>query len=264
MTQVDKLSAARQKLKESGKSPVALGKAAKLLVLTWIYLWGFSSAFVLLALLSRTSGGYAQRLVRQGLLVETKTASGTPKYFYTLSEAGLRLAEKNTLRQVPYPELNPQRVNQRLIGHDLVVQLETLSAMQDGWVVDFETEKSLRLKGDKAGIKRPDAAWNVKGDFRVGVEVELSPKWERDLDKFIQDLIFALDYESNRQAAYDRIVIIFDSARSLERYKEAMKPSSTYRVWVKDHRNYWAVERVVQVPAWLTDRVEFRMVGQKE
>lgn len=267
MSSTDKLAAARQRLKESGKSPVEIGKKSKLAVLDWIYRWGFTSAAMISALLGRTSGGYAQRLVRQGLLVRINNGNRTPKELFTLSDEGLRIAEKHSDRQAPYPELNPQRVRHHLINHDLVAQLETISALKDKWAVKYITDRFYDPSCKEPGIKIPDVVWltnPLQGrHLMVAVEIELSPKWERDLDMFILGMIRALEFDGYFQPYYDHFVIIFDSEATLKRYQSAIQPNAIIRTWVKNKRNYWVVEKKVIVPHWLCDKVTFRMIGEK-
>ena len=56
---------AQAALRATGKSPRQLGIENELRVIDWIYRWGWSGAGPINLLLNRTSGGYAQRLVKK-------------------------------------------------------------------------------------------------------------------------------------------------------------------------------------------------------
>ena len=223
----------------------------------WIYYWGFSTASLILALLGRTAGGYAQRLTKQGWLKATKTASGSPKYIFTLTEAGLELAEKHAHTQVPYPEIDPYRVNQDLIRHNSLAQQETISALRDGFIVDYKTEKFLALFGNTKGVKQVDVCWELNG-FVYGVEVELSGKWGRKLDHFVHSTMQALRHDD--VFGYDSIIIMSDSVAILERYKAAFRPGTKLNIWVKDKRIHWVVDHQIEIPEWVHNLLQFELI----
>lgn len=257
MTKEDKLAAARQKLKETGKSPVEIGNQSRIDVLLWIYYWGFSTASLILALLGRTAGGYAQRLEKQGWLRSTKTASGNPKEIFTLTTAGLELAEKHAHTQVPYQELDSYRVNQDLIRHNSLAQRETISALNDGFIVSYRTEKILALLGNSKGVKQVDICWELR-DYLCGVEVELSGKWGRILDNFVHSTIQAL--RNQNVHGYDSIIIMSDSPAILARYQAAFQPGTMLNIWIKDKRNHWVVDHQIEIPDWVRPSLKFELI----
>lgn len=112
------LAAARSVIAQSGKSPRQIGQESLLKLFAWIYLWGYITPFVCRLLLNRTAGGYLQKLVKQMWLVETKTESGTPKSYFTLSESGLQEAERYSSTLVKYVEINQFKVDQLKIRHN--------------------------------------------------------------------------------------------------------------------------------------------------
>lgn len=257
----NQLAAARLVLSMSGRSPKAIGIESRLKVFIWIYRWGYTSASIVLLLLSRTSGGYLQKLANQNWLKSTKTKAGSPISFFTLSELGIQEAERHSLHLFKYVEIDPFKVDQSKIRHYLLAQLSTINALKSGHIVDYETERMFSKNGDKLGTKRPDIIWITKSGSRLGIEVELSAKWDRRLDDFIIKIINGLRQREDSTSEYKRFVIISDSPAIISRYKMAMQPTSFFKIWVKDNRGHWIVDRKFAVPEWLVTKVDFRMVG---
>jgi hypothetical protein len=225
----------------------------------WIYRFGFSSSQVLKHVLQKQGAGWPSVAAKRGLLRSTKTESGVPGVIYTLAEQGLELAERHSMTLLPYPEIDPYRVNQATIRHNLLVQAMTIKAINNGQIVRVTTEKELNA-GDQRGQKRPDAIWHFPDGQRIGIEMELSAKWDRKLDEFISGIAASLDSEVPEDRL-DGFAIITDSEAICRRYREAMKPGEPLRYWRKNARHQWEVESHDKVPAWLQDHVEVRMVA---
>lgn len=254
------LAAARLALAASGKSPRQIGEESRLQVIHWLYRWGYSSAACIQAMLGRTAGGYAQKLARQGWLVATKTESGSPVCYFTLSERGLQEAERHAHILLPYPEIDPYRVNQQQIHHYLTAQAATINALRNGVIEDYETERMYSQEGDKAGEKRPDFVWKMTSGLRIAGEIELSAKWARHLDEFVLGIARALHFQSGQQARFNRFAIISDSRAILERYSTAMQPNAPLKLWTKNQRNHWMIDKTIAVPAWLIEKVDFQLI----
>lgn len=255
------LAAARAALAASGKSPRELALEARQNVLQWIYRWGFTSTAILSDLLDKSAGVTVKRLVDQGWLRSTKTRSGTPTAFITLSEQGHEEAIRHADTLLPYPELDPYRVNQQLLRHNLMAQKMTCNALNNGDISWFKTEKELSCDGDQPNIKRPDIVWHY-GDQKTAVEIELSPKWQRDLDQFILGIILALQDSESQPSRFDYFVIFSDSPAILSRYQAAMTAGSPLNIWKKDTRGHWSVDKTGTVPKWLVQLTEFRMIEE--
>lgn len=259
---LEQLAGARIKLASSGKSPRQIGEESRQLVFEFIYRFGFTSADLLLLLLGRTAGGYAQKLVKQGWLTETKTASGYPvAAFYTLSITALEEAERQAERLLPYVELDPFRVPQHLIKHNLIVQQMTINALRAGKINGYKTERMISTNGCTAGTKLPDVAWITKSNHLIGIEVELSARWGRDLDDFILKIIRSLVSDENRPAQYSRFEIATDSPAIKARYEASIKPGAVVTQWKKNNRNHWVVDKTYQVPAWLVEKTAVTLFG---
>jgi hypothetical protein len=224
----------------------------------WIYRFGFSSSQVLKDVLKKQGAGWPSIAAKRGLLRSTKTESGVPGVFYTLAEPGLELAERNSMTLLPYPEIDPFRVNQATMRHNLLVQMLTVRAINSGQIVRVTTEKELTA-GDLRGHKRPDAIWHFEDGQRIGIEMELSAKWERKLDEFITGITASLNAEVPEDRL-DGFAIITDSEAICRRYRQAMKPGEPMRYWRKNARHQWEVESIEKVPAWLQEHVEVRLM----
>lgn len=215
------LAAARAVIAQTGKSPRQLGNESRQKLLAWVYRWGFTCSSVCQLLLNRTSGGYLQKLTQQNLLVATKTKSGTPINYYTLSELGLQEIERLSDALLRYSELDPFKVNQLQIRHYLIAQKITIKALDSGQIIDFETERMRLIDGDRQGEKRPDVVWITSGMERYAIEIELSAKWDRNLDSFILGIARDLQSSKNKDDGISRYVIISDSRAIIDRYQQA-------------------------------------------
>lgn len=246
----------------NGQSPRARGEAKLKSALEWIYLNGWTSADLLRQVVGQAAGGYAAKLVRSGLLVETRTQSGcvqkgVPKSVLTLSRIGLEEAERFRTDSYPYIEINPLRIPQHLIRHNLIAQQLTLTALRSGSACAYFTERMLQRAGDKKEEKKPDVEWKLcmSGDL-AAVEVELSAKWGRDLDDFILKICIALD-DRKGPPRYDKFFIFSDSPAIVARYEKALAPRSRFTLWRSDPiaRKYYE-DKALYVPDYVRNRIQ--------
>jgi hypothetical protein len=182
-----------------------------------------------------------------------------PTVFYTLTETGLELAQHHATNLIAYPELDPYRVNQSKLRHDLMVQRLSITAHQEGLVTKVQSEREVN-GGDQRGEKRPDAIWHLRDGRRIGIELELSAKWGRKLDDFIAAIATAID-PSQAPDSLDAFSIVTDSEAIVDRYREAMKPGQPMRRWAKNVRNHWVIEEETVVPDWMHGRIDFRVIA---
>ena len=256
------LAVARNVLAATSKSPRQLGNESRQIVIDWTYRWGYTTAMIIQHLLGRTSGGYAQKLARQGWLVATKTESGMPNAYFTLSMQGLQEAERNTEELFRYPEIDNYKVNQQQIRHYLIAQNATLNGLHAGIIARYETERMFDQSGDKLGVKRPDVVWHTQAGLKIAVEIELSAKWERTLDEFVLGITKALHSTENSPARYNRFAIISDSKAIIERYQAVMQPSVNLSIWKKNQRGHWIIDKTISVPNWLINKIDFQLIGK--
>jgi hypothetical protein len=253
-------AAARAALLASGVNPHQRGQQHQREILSWIYRWGWTSSGLIQQLARRTAGGLAQRYADKGLLVQTKTVSGQPRHYYTLSGSGLEYVEgrcvENLLR---YKELDPFRVNQQTLRHYLLAQTVTLNALQANSIAAFITEREAGV-ADSDGHKRPDVSWILQSGAKVGIEIELSSKWGRDADDFVLGVWRALNATPEQPARYARFAVITDSPAIKKRYRELFAPGATAQTWEKNERHHWVVTKKLRVPDWLQGKVDFKLV----
>lgn len=237
----------------NGESPRERGAKKQKRVLDWIYRWGYSSAEIIKRVAGQQMNGYAKGLAKKGLLVESKTESGTPRFIYTLSKTGLEEATRFSEFLLRYPEEDWARINQQQIRHNLLAQAATIHSLDIGSIYDYLTERMYDQDGDKSGIKRPDVVWKHSNDLTSAIEIELSPKWDRRLDEFVYGV-----YQSLRSPAkYNRYMIVTDSPALITRYKEALSPGKEVKIWKKNSRGHWDVEKKIENPDWLLKSIDF-------
>jgi len=235
-------SVLKQKL--NGQSTLERGKERTLTALTWIYRWGWASSTTLEMLVGTQRSGLAQRLIKGGLLVNTKTHSRRnekflPGSFLTLTIDGKHMVEINRMEPMPY-EHRPERVNQNHLMHDEMAQRITADRLTAGVIIDYRTEKEMTSRSQN-GVKNPDVVWIFQGGKKVSIEIELSPKWERDLDTFIHSSLVSLSSKTG-PARFDQLIIFTDAPAILKRYQKAFIPGATFWTWRKNESGRWTTD----------------------
>lgn len=230
--------------------------------LEWTYRWGWASSTTVEILVGTQRSGLAQRLVNSGLLVSTKTQSRRnekflPGSFLTLTTDGKHAVEVNRMEPMYY-EHRPDRINQNRLLHDEMAQRMTATRLASGAIVDYRSEKEMQAR-DQNGVKHPDAAWLYPGGKRVSVEIELSPKWERDLDVFVHSSLLSLS-SKNGPARFDALVFITDAPAIFKRYQEAFKPGGQFWTWQKNESGRWVKDEQKTVPDWTSERITWELV----
>lgn len=250
------------KAKLGGKSSLERGREREEMALDWIYRWGWSSATTLEALVGSGKSGLARRLVKNGLLVSTKTISRRsekylPSAFLTLTEEGKRVTERTRADLIQY-DMRPERVNQNLLAHDEMAQRTTAERLYSGEIKGFLSEHEMAQKSEK-GVKSPDVVWIFPDGLKVSVEIELSPKWERDLDVFVRSTLISL-VNKEGGARFDHMVLVTDNKAIFERYQKAFAPGATYSIWAKNAVGRWAITEQKKVPAWAEGKISWKLL----
>ena len=156
---------------------------------------------------------------------------------------------------LPYT-LDPYRVNQSNLRHDEMAQRVTVQNIKKGNIKGFITEKEL-IEKFAEGIKHPDVVWLLPDGTKMSIEIELSAKWERDLDVFVRSTIQSLAGENPR---FDQCSVVTDSPAIMRRYKAAFAPDAKYCVWEKSEDKRWKVAREVAVPEWTARKVLWKLL----
>lgn len=259
-----KTTIARAALKEklAGRSTLERGMERTISALEWIYRWGWASATTLEILVGTQRSGLAQRLVKSGLLISTKTSSRRnekflPGSFLTLTLAGKHLLEKNRLETMPY-EHRSDRVNQNHLVHDEMAQRATAEHLASSFIKDYRTEKEMKVRSQNA-VKNPDAVWIFPDGKSISVEIELSPKWERDLDVFVHSSLLSLSTK-NGPPRFDAMLLITDMPAIYKRYQLAFMPGSKFWIWIKNENGRWATGEQKTVPDWTSERIKWQLL----
>lgn len=259
----EQLKTARAKGKEvlDGRTPRERGEEKTLAVLDWIYRWTWASPTTAETLGGAQRSGLAARLVKKGYLRSTRTAAGggergVPLTILTLTERGLMHVERKRDSLLPY-QMDPYRVRQSQLRHDQITQIATAKQLQKGNISGYLSEKEMALQS-KRGVKQPDVCW-VMGDTKTGIEVELTAKWDRDLDDFVAASIASLA-EKDGTARFNFITIVSDSQAIISRYRAAFQPESSYGDWAKNDAGKWIKNRVLTVPLWVKGKVLCKLI----
>lgn len=221
------------------RSPRQAGVEKAAQALTWIYRWGWSSSKIIGLVAKDNFNGLAARLERTGYLKKTKTEAGggvkdIPVFMFTLTPKGVAEVERHLTSEAELLQynINPLRIRQALLRHDHIAQYITIRNILKSNIDGYLTQRELLAKSE-LNVKQPDVIW-LKDGKQIGVEVELSGKWKRDLDNFVRSCVTALSTER-----FSHIFLFSDSAAVLERYKKAFKAGATIGIWERDETRHW-------------------------
>jgi hypothetical protein len=242
------------------KSSRQVGKEKDLSALSWVYAWGWSSPSVLDFYASPNRRGVAARLVKKGFLSEHLTnggkIKGSPDKLITLTPDGVSEVEAFLTEDqlLNYPSQCEKIIAWKQLRHDLLTQKYTAQSLKNGTIAGFLTPRQMSRKSDK-NAKQHDAIWVLKDNKRIGVEVELSAKWDRDLDDFVRKCIFS----ASKNGQVDAIGVLSHSPAIIDRYKSALKIGASYQIWEKNTGGKWYVKQTRNVPEWFSN-VIFRKI----
>jgi hypothetical protein len=242
------------------KSSRQVGKEKDLSALFWVYAWGWSSPSVVDFYASPNRRGIAARLVKKGFLSEHVTNSGkikgTPDKVLTLTRDGISEVEAFLTEDqlLNYPSQCEKIIAWNHLRHDLLTQKYTAQALANGTITGYLTPRQTAQKSDK-NTKQHDVIWILKDNKKIGVEVELSAKWDRDLDDFVRKCIFS----ASKNGQVNAIGILSHSPAIIERYRSALKIGASYQIWEKNTSGKWYVKQTRTVPEWFSN-VIFRKI----
>ena len=261
---VERMQAGVQAMVASGKSPRARGIQKTTAALYWIYSWGWSSSYILGHLTGTARGtALAIRLEANGWIKRTPIRivshyQVAPSDVLTITHAGV--AELTVLLgELPRTVRSSwtDRVPKKDMIHDLRVQQLTLEYMgrcpgacldpaiiqEHGRVKTFMTPLHPELGTSE--VKRPDAIWVMEDGCWLAIELELSPKWDRELDQFTSRHI---DLQRREVKPIYALVTFFASSATEKRYREAMRPGAPVKPW------HWDANYRKWSPMMLTPR----------
>jgi hypothetical protein len=255
---LERLAKAREAMK--GISPRARGAEKTRTALDWIYRWGWASPSILDLVTDGKRTGLAARLTRQKLITTTKTESGggvqgIPIHILTLTSVGLDEVERLREDLLQY-QTDPYRIDQTKLRHDQLAQKATINALKSGTIANFKTPHELAAKSAK-GVKQPDVLWIRSDGTRMGIEVELSAKWDRKLDQFILGCLESLEKNTAKPKPneVDSIALVSDSKAILRRYAKAFEPGQDLVIWEKNERGFWSQQGTIPVPKTIEGKI---------
>ena len=244
-----------------GISPRARGAEKTRLALEWIYRWGWSSPTLLDLVTDGKRTGLAARLTRQKLITSTKTESGggvkgIPIHMLTLTNLGREEVERHREDLINY-EIDPYRVDQSKLRHDQLAQRATANSLKNKTILDFKTPNELSAKSEK-GVKQPDVLWIRQDRTRMGIEVELSAKWDRKLDEFVLGCVRSLHKNPTnpKPNEVDEIALVSDSRAILKRYAKAFTAGEDLTIWEKNTRGHWNPQKTIAIPNLVTGKIQ--------
>jgi hypothetical protein len=236
--------------------PFQAGIVRKKKALLWVYRWGWSTPTTIELLMGSQRSGLAARLIKADLLKSTKTESGTPPAFLTLTEQGKMEVEKYLDDEedlIDY-QLDPYRIDQSKIRHGLVAQNATANNLKNGFIVEYMTEQMAAAKSAK-NVKQHDVTWIKQNGEKIGIEVELSAKWARKLDEFVLSCIRSI--QSKR---VNSIFIATDSKSINKRYGESFKVGKKFGQWEKSQLGFYKQIGEYKVPDFMDGKVSCLLV----
>jgi len=201
---------------EVWKNPRAVLYANETAICGWLHKWGFSNKKLLNNMLGTTYCASLKTLEKKQIIATTETFRTENKFVFSLTRAGLAVAEARMDESFEYQELAKEKIVTQNYFHDLFVQTLTLIGMQKGIVRRFSTPRMSGLSG-KEGEKIPDVIWIYRDERAVAVEVEVTQKYTEKLDSF-----FGRTIESIESGEIYECLIIMNSNSGLRNYKAAL------------------------------------------
>ena len=234
----------QRKTKLGNLTPNQYAKERDHKLLRWVWKWGYSSKVILQKLSESSRHGIVNRLVKNGLMTETKTESGAPiSSFFTLTEKGLAEVERHANRLHFYPYLDPYKVRQNILRHDLMAQDYTVRNVLIGRIKRFKTPLMNQAMSTR-NMKEPDCIWEMDDGEVIAIEIELTKKWDRDFDDFRRKVVRALNNESR----ITQFVLVTDSRAIAKAYTEGMKPGTLVPLWKKNAHGKWDTQGQFEIP----------------
>ena len=242
--------------------PSKQGEANKQNALVWIYLWGYSTAPLLQLLLRHKGMSWTAAATRNGWLRKTGMTARDRVKVVTLTAKGVCWVEERMDKLFKYSELDPHRIAPQTIWHNMLTQRMTILAAISGEVVAYRTERQEAARSVR-GAKKPDVVWFNKDRQRIGVEIELNAKWDRRFDEFVSSTITALSPSTDgAPARYQQFLVVTTSPAIASRYAAAFEPGTPLRIWRNVSKSKFVVDRTIEVPDWVRDRIAFRVVKE--
>jgi len=242
--------------------PTKQGEHNKSFALMWVYLWGYSTAPMLQLLLGHQGMTWTANAIKGGWLRKTGVTARDRVKVVTLTTKGVAWVEERRNEIYRYSELDPHRISPQTVWHNLLAQRMTVQCLRAGEAKAYRTERQEAAKS-RRGEKRPDVVWTTETRARIAVEIELNAKWDQRFDEFVSSTIMALSPAADgTPARYQKFLVITTSPAIASRYAAAFKPGAALRIWRNISKSDFVVDRTIEVPDWVHERIEFRVVKE--
>ncbi|MFA7496276.1 MAG: hypothetical protein WCY67_08175 [Acidithiobacillus sp.] len=228
----------------------------------WVYRWGFTSPAILRKMFD-SAGREGALFVKKHLLQEHPIEGGgilqgVPRKVYTLTKSGLEIATEQAENQLNYDTANPERNLKRAqLRHDLLAQKIALEYINSGAKLlstarEMEHENALLRSDWQASQGRTAQPWSRIPDFLAvrdrdtdsngnpkaaktfAIEIELTPKWDRELHQFVTGLAEGIDDQR-----WQVNVIFTPSAAIVRRYRELFTTGAAVHTYDRTPQRRW-------------------------
>ena len=229
----------------TGTTPATRGLEKQQQALGWLLRWHFSTNAIVCEMLGIRDSGYLAKLAKRGLVEKVFTPTLATGAIYVLTESGLWDALADLEDLIPYPH-DALRLNHKLLRHSLCVQrtVVRLQGLQEA------IPERLLITHGKAGEKMPDALilTDKTTPHWAALEIELTPKYERELDQTMLAHVLAME-----RGDYAFVIYMSQSEALLNRYKRHLE--KPIQCWVKDAAaQKWKTSKMFSVPSELLPR----------
>lgn len=240
-----------------GQRSILAGLEKQRRVLDWIYRWGYSSGTIVTTLSNATRRDYPKRLCERGLLRQVPaTRCSLTNRLYCLTDAGLTEARRHTPFDLDYPERDPRKISQAIVYHNLICQREILRILhqQDQRFVGWESDR--QFGPNLHETKRPDGVLLDAAHRRTGIEIELSGKWARRLDQFVQRIVGSIHREH-----FSSYIILVGTEQMRQRYESAFETGTKVKKWAQGpDGKFFCSGETPPIPSSISERVQFSVL----
>lgn len=200
--------------------------------------WHYSSSAIVRELLGTTETNYLPQLLKKRYVRAVPAPSLLCGKIWMLSQDGLAAATQAAGIEISY-DLRPESISHANVKHTLAAQRAILGLRAQNIVHEFHPERLIG-RPDLRGQKRPDVECvNVERNVKIAVEVELSPKFGRELDMSLIAIV-----EGLRLQIFDCAIYVSPHQATLDRYRQAInvdipewwKPETPNK-WIRSNRS---------------------------
>ena len=193
-----------------GQTPKRRAMEKLTMVLVWIYEWHTTVSPLITALLGTTETTYLRELEKKGYITSFRAPSLLCGRAYMLTRDGVNAAASVLGKELRY-SIHPSSVSHSLLKHNLSAQRFAIEARRQG-LKAVPCRDSTPING-----KIPDAFIEVQSS-RFAIEIELSRKWDSELEQALNGHISAIS-----RGDWAGVIYVSNSATLLKGYEERLE-----------------------------------------